>query len=104
VPIQVVNLYVMMVVKLQTLGARLASVATRGCVSTRVVGSLKLGMSNAKVGCVVHTFLVCYTYAGVCVLFWLDAELHESKRKPFWLALLTTTEVEMVQSTACCLD
>jgi hypothetical protein len=69
VPIQVVNLYVMMVVKLQTLSARLASVATRGCVSTRVVGSLKLGMSNAKVGCVVHTFLVCYTYTGVCVLF-----------------------------------
>ena len=70
VPIQVVNLYVMMVVKLQTLSARFASVATRGCVSTRVVGSLKLGTSNANVGYVVHTFLVCYTYIhGVCVLF-----------------------------------
>mgnify|MGYP006166363381 CR=1 FL=1 len=54
VPIQVVYLYVMTVVMLQTLSARLASVATRGCVSTRVVGSLKLGMSNAKVGYVAH--------------------------------------------------
>jgi hypothetical protein len=58
------------------------------CVSTRVVGSLKLGTSNAKVGYVVHTFLVCYTYimVYVCRLAEVDAELHGSRESHFgWL-------------------
>ena len=89
VPIQVVNLYVIMVVRLQTLSARFASVATRSLRLNKSCWVAEVWHVKRQGGlCCAHIFgvLHIHTWCMCVVLTELDAELHSQKESHFgWL-------------------